>query len=54
MYDPSDILNLSKFNSGELDSYAEIPIDGLDIEAGVKRVSLGELEDPFRYLNVDY
>lgn len=51
IYDPSDVLNLSKFNSGDLDNYAEVPVDDLEIETGIKRVSLDELEDPYRYLD---
>lgn len=52
VYDPSDILNLSKFNSGDLDNYAEMPLDDLDyIDSSIKRISLGDIEDPFRYLN---
>lgn len=55
IYDPSDILNLSKFNSGDLDNYAEMPVDDLDyIDSSIKRISLGGIEDPFRYLNTDY
>ena len=54
-YNPEDILNLSKYNSGDLDNYAELPVDDLDCnESCVKRVSLEDLEDPFRYLNTDY
>lgn len=52
IYDPSDILNLSKFNSGDLNNYAELPTEDLDY--GIKRVSLDDLENPFRYLNTDY
>jgi hypothetical protein len=51
IYDPSDVLNLSKFNLGDLDNYAEVPVDDLEIETGIKRVSLDELEDPYRYLD---
>lgn len=48
-------MNLSKYNSGDLDNYAEMPIDDLDCnESCIKRVSLEDLEDPFRYLNTDY
>ena len=55
VYDPSDILNLSKFNSGDLDNYAEMPIDDLDyIDSSIKRISLEDIEDPLRYLNTDY
>ena len=54
-YNPDDILNLSKYNSGSLDNYAEIPVDDLDyIDSSIKRVSLDDLENPFRYLNIDY
>lgn len=52
IYDPSDVLNLSKFNSGDLDNYSEVPVDDLEIETGIKRVSLDELEDPYRYLDM--
>lgn len=53
MYNPDDILSLSKYNSGELDNYAEMPIEDLDLDdnSPIKRVSLDELEDPYRYLN---
>ena len=55
VYDPSDILNLSKFNSGDLDNYAEMPVDDLDyIDSSIKRISLEDIEDPLRYLNTDY
>ena len=54
-YNPEDILNLSKYNSGDLNNYAEVPLDDLDCnESCIKRVSLEDLEDPFRYLNTDY
>ena len=51
-YDPSDVLNLSKFNSGDLDNYAEMPVDDLNLEVGFKKISLDDLEDPYRYLDV--
>lgn len=55
VYNPSDILNLSRFNSGDLDNYAEMPVDDFDyLSPNIKRVSLEDLEDPFRYLNTDY
>ena len=55
LYNPDDILNLSKYNSGSLDNYVEIPVDDLDyIDSNIKRVSLEDLENPFRYLNIDY
>lgn len=55
VYNPSDILNLSRFNSGDLDNYAEALFDDPDyINPNIKRVSLVDLEDPFRYLNTDY
>ena len=55
VYNPSDILNLSRFNSGDLDNYAEMPVDDFDyINQNIKRISLEDLEDPFRYLNTDY
>ena len=55
LYNPDDILNLSRYNSGSLDNYVEIPVDDLDyIDSNIKRVSLGDLENPFRYLNIDY
>jgi hypothetical protein len=54
-YNPSDILNLSRFNSGDLDNYAEIPVDDFDcINPNIKRISLEDLEDPFRYLNTEH
>lgn len=55
VYNPSDILNLSRFNSGDLDNYADALFDDPDyINPNIKRVSLVDLEDPFRYLNTDY
>ena len=55
LYNPDDILNLSKYNSGNLNNYVEIPVDDLDyIDSNIKRVSLEDLENPFRYLNIDY
>ena len=54
-YNPDDILNLSKYNSCGLDNYVEIPVDDLDYsDSNIKRVSLEDLENPFRYLNIDY
>lgn len=54
-YNTDDILNLSKYNSCSLDNYVEIPVDDLDyIDSNVKRVSLEDLENPLRYLNIDY
>lgn len=54
-YNPEDILNLSKYNSGDLNNYAEVPLDDIDYnESCIKRISLEDLEDPFRYLNTDY
>lgn len=54
-YNPDDILNLSKYNSCSIDNYAEIPVDDLDYsDSNIKRVSLEDLENPFRYLNIDY
>lgn len=54
-YNPDDILNLSKYNSCSLDNYVEIPVDDLDYsDYNIKRVSLEDLENPFRYLNIDY
>lgn len=54
-YNPDDILNLSKYNSCSLDKYVEIPVDDLDyIDSNIKRVSLEDIENPFRYLNIDY
>lgn len=54
-YNPDDILNLSKYNSCSLDNYVEIPVDDLDYsDSNIKRVSLEDLENPFRYLNIDY
>lgn len=54
-YNPDDILNLSKYNSCSLDNYVEIPVDDLDYSgSNIKRVSLEDLENPFRYLNIDY
>ncbi len=52
-FNPDDILNLAKYNSGDLDNYAELPTEDLDIESSIKRISLEDLEDPFRYLNID-
>jgi len=52
-FNPDDILNLAKYNSGDLDNYAELPTEDLDVESGIKRISLEDLEDPFRYLNID-
>jgi len=44
---PNDILNLSLFNSGDLNNYAEIPIDDIDYSnIGIKRVSLNEIDNP--------
>ena len=54
-YNPEYILNLSKYNSGDLNNYAEVPLDDIDYnESCIKRISLEDLEDPFRYLNTDY
>ena len=54
-YNPDDILNLSKYNSCSLDNYVEIPVDDLDYsDSNIKRVSLEDLENPFRYLSIDY
>lgn len=54
-YNPDDILNLSRYNSCSLDNYVEIPVDDLDYsDSNIKRVSLEDLENPFRYLNIDY
>lgn len=54
-YNPDDILNLSKYNSCSLDNYVEIPVDDLDYsDSNIKRVSLEDLENPLRYLNIDY
>ena len=54
-YNPDDILNLSKYNSCSLDNYVEIPVDDLEYsDSNIKRVSLEDLENPFRYLNIDY
>ena len=54
-YNPDDILNLSKYNSCSLDNYVEIPVDDLDYsDSNIKRVSLEDIENPFRYLNIDY
>lgn len=52
MYNPNDILNLSQFNSdSDLSNYALMPTDDLDDDSlGVKRVSLDDLENPYRYL----
>ncbi len=52
MYNPNDILNLSQFNSdSDLSNYALMPTDDLDDETlGIKRVSLDDLENPYRYL----
>lgn len=51
---PSDILNLGAFNSDspyDLSNYADVPTDDLEeVIPGVKRVSLNDLEDPYRYL----
>ena len=52
-FNPDDILNLAKYNSGDLDNYAELPTEDIDVESGIKRISLEDLEDPFRYLNID-
>lgn len=48
-YNPDDILNLSKYNSCDLDNYAELPVDDLDSDSNsqIKRISLDTLEDPF-------
>ena len=51
-YNPDDVLNLSKYNSGDLDNYAEMPVDDLSLEVGFKKISLDDLEDPYRYLDV--
>ena len=52
IYDPSDVLNLSKFNSVDLDNYAELPVEDLDYsDIGIKRVSLNDLDDIARYLD---
>lgn len=48
MYNSSDILNLSQYNS-DLSSYAELPTDELELD-GINRISLADLEDPYRYL----
>lgn len=54
-YNPDDILNLSKYNSCDLNNYAEMPLDDLDFtDSSIKRVSLDDMENPFRYLNIDY
>jgi len=51
---PSDILNLSAFNSEspyDLSNYTDIPNEDLnDMIPGVKRVSLDDLENPYRYI----
>ena len=55
LYNPDDILNLSRYNSGSIDNYAEVPLDDIDyVDSTIKRVSLEDLENPFRYLNTDY
>lgn len=54
-YNPDDILNLSKYNSCDFNNYAEMPLDDLDFtDSSIKRVSLDDMENPFRYLNIDY
>ena len=55
IYNPSDILNLSQFNSdSDLSNYALMPTDDLeDNFAGVKRVSLASLDDISYLLNRD-
>lgn len=43
---PSDILNLSKYNSGDLDNYTYTPVEDMDL-CGIKKLSLSSIEDPF-------
>lgn len=43
---PSDILNLSKYNSGDLDNYAYTSVEDMDL-CGIKKLSLSSIEDPF-------
>jgi len=51
---PNDILNLGSYNSEspyDLSNYANMPTEDLEeMMSGVKRVSLDDLEDPYRYL----
>jgi hypothetical protein len=49
MYNPDDILSLSKYNSCDLDNYTELPVDDLDLDdnSQIKRISLDTLENPF-------
>jgi hypothetical protein len=55
MYNPSDILNLSQFNSeSDLSNYALMPTDDLDDSfASIKRVSLNDLDDISKYIDND-
>ena len=51
MYNPSDILNLSRFNSDDICSYSYA--DDFDYESnGIKRVSLDALDDISMYINI--
>jgi hypothetical protein len=53
IFNPDDILNLSQFNSGDINSsYSDVIADDFDYENnGIKRVSLDSLEDVSHYLN---
>lgn len=46
MHNTDDILNLSKYNSGDLDNYAYMPVEDMDL-CGIKKLSLSSIEDPF-------
>jgi hypothetical protein len=52
VFDPSDILNLSKFNS-EFDLAPSVDDFNDDLLNGIKRVSLDEIDDISQYLNRD-
>jgi hypothetical protein len=47
MYNPEDILCLSKYNSSEFDNYTYMPTEEIDQGGNIKVVSLDSLEDPF-------
>lgn len=54
VYNPSDILNLSSYNSN-MSNYVNTPTDDLDFISGVKRISLAEIDDDSKYFpNLNY
>ena len=47
IFNPDDILYLSKYNSNDMSSYSYMPTDEMDQNCGIKTISLDSLEDPF-------